>query len=82
MHRDFITFLVAVGLSPLQVNSSHILMFLEYLHENSISPSNIENYLSVIKTVTAKHGLPVTHFSDQRVHMFIHALKLIDICIS
>ena len=27
MHRDFITFLVAAELSPLQVNSSHILMF-------------------------------------------------------
>ena len=51
-------------------------MFLEYLHENSISDSNIENYLSAIKTVTAKYGLPVSHFFYQRIQMFIRALKI------
>ena len=75
MYNDFLTFLVAVVLSPSQVNASHILMFLEYLHENSISASNIENCLSAIKTVTAKYGLTVAHFLDQRIQMFIKALK-------
>ena len=75
MYRDFLLFLVLAGLSPLQVNSSHLLIFLEYLHGNSISASNIENYLSAIKTVTAKYGLPVSHFADQRIQMFIRALK-------
>ena len=71
MYRDFLLFLVSAGLSPLHVNSLHLLMFLEYLHGNSISASNIENYFSAIKTVTAKYGLPVSHFSDQRIQMFI-----------
>ena len=67
---------MAAGLSISQVNASHILMFLEYLHKNSISAANIENYLSAVKTLTAKYGLSVAYFSDQRIQMFIKALKI------
>ena len=44
MYKDFFAFLVATGLSPVEVTPAHLLMFLYPIYENSMSASNVENY--------------------------------------
>ena len=49
MFQDFMGFLVASGLSLGQVNTYILLAFLEYLHSNALTVTNISNYLAGIR---------------------------------
>ena len=65
MFQDFMGFLVASGLSLGQVNTYVLLAFLEYLHSNALTVTNISNYLAGIRV-----------FFIQRIQMFVKSLKI------
>ena len=67
MFSDFIAFLVVAGLCLLQVSPLQVLAFMEFLHLNQFSSSNIANYLAGIKAMFIIHDLGYTIFSDNRI---------------
>ena len=65
MYKYILAFLVAAGLSPTQVTPTHLLTFLQYLHENNMSASNVDNYISAVRTINGKFGLSTASCIDQ-----------------
>ena len=76
MFLDFLAFLVSTGLSLNQVNNWQLLIFMEYLHENQHSPSNIVNYLAAIRAKFILYGLSTVMFKDERMQLYIKSLKI------
>ena len=76
MFQDFLGFLVASGLSLGQVNIYILLAFLQYLHSNALTATNICNYLAGIRAFFILHGLPTDIFQDHRIQMFVKSLKI------
>ena len=76
MFQDFMGFLVASGLSLGQVNIYILLAFLEYLHSNALTATNICNHLAGIRAFFILYGLPTDMFQDQRIQMFMKSLKI------
>ena len=76
MFQDFIGFLVASGLPLDKVNIYVLLAFLEYLHSNQLTQSNISNYLAGLRAFFIIYGLPTQIFRDQRIQMFVKSLKI------
>ena len=76
MFFDFMAFLVSTGLSTSQVTNWQLLVFMEYLHENHHSPSNIANYLAAIRANFILYGFPTVMFKDERIQMYIKSLKI------
>ena len=76
MFSDFIAFLVVAGLSLLQVSPLQVLAFMEFLHLNQFSSSNIANYLAGIKAMLIIHNLDYTVFSDNRIQLYLKSLKI------
>ena len=76
MFQDSLGFLVASGLSLGQVNIYILLAFLEYLHSNALTATNICNYLAGIRAFFILHGLPTDIFQDHRIQMFVKSLKI------
>ena len=74
--RDFLAFLVVAGLSLPQVSTIDILAYMEYLHGNGMSPSNITNYVTGIRALHILYGLETHKFRDQRLPLFIKALQI------
>ena len=52
MFSDYMTFLVVSGLRPAEVHVQRLLAFLEYLHQNNCTVSNIANYLAGIRALS------------------------------
>ena len=69
-------FLVASGLSLGQVNIYVLLAFLEYLHSNALTFTNISNTLAGIRVFFILYALPTDLFKDQRIQMFVKSLKI------
>ena len=76
MFKDFLAFLVVAGLSWSQVTTLVFLAFMEYLHTSGMSASNVANYLTAIRSMMIIHALDTTPLRDQRVPLFIKALKI------
>ena len=76
MFRDFLAFLSFVSLSLPQVATHHILAFMEYLHQSGLSPSNITNYVTAIRSMYIIHACDTSVFRDQRLPLFIKCLKI------
>ena len=76
MFSDFLGFLVASGLSLDKVNIYVLLAFLEYLHSNHVTPSNISNYLAGVRAFFIIHDLPTHIFRDQKIQMFVKSLQI------
>ena len=76
MFQDFMGFLVASGLSLGQVNIYILLAFLQYLHSNALTATNICNHLAGIRAFFIFYGLPTDMFQDQRIQMFMKSLKI------
>ena len=51
------------------------LFFVEYLHPNSFTDSNISNYLAGIRAFYIIHGLPTDMFRDQSIRLFVKSLE-------
>ena len=66
---------MAAGLLTSQVNTHMILAFMEYLHSNAQSKSNIANYLSAIRAFHIIYGLPTASFKDERLPLFLKSIE-------
>ena len=64
MFRDFLAFLLSVGLHFSQVTTVILLAFMEFLHKNGLSQANISNYMSGIRAMYILHGLDTSPFKD------------------
>ena len=64
------------GLSLPQVSTIDILAYMEYLHGNGVSPSNITNYVTGIRALYILYGLDTQQFRDQRIPLFIKASQI------
>ena len=76
MFEDFMGFLVAFGLSLGQINIYVLLAFLEFLHSNSLTVTNISNYLAGIRAFFILYALPTDMFKDQTIQMFVKSLQI------
>ena len=52
MFRDFLAFLLSAGLHFSQVTTIILLAFMEFLHKNGLSQTNISNYMAGIRAIT------------------------------
>ena len=76
MFHDFLSFLVAAGLSLQQVDISVILTFMEYLHSQNCKVASISNYMAALRAFFILYDLPTAVFKDHKIQYFIKALKL------
>ena len=49
---------------------------MEFLHQNGHSKSNIAYYRAVVRTLYIINGLPTQPFRDERVQLYLKALKI------
>ena len=70
------SFLVAVGLFLPQVSTLDILAFMEYLLQAGMSASNISNHLAAIRSICIICTCDTALFRDNRLPLFIKAVKL------
>ena len=57
MFRDFLYFLERAKISPFQVTTVVILAFMEYLHQQGLSQTNISNHIAGIRAMFIVYGL-------------------------
>ena len=70
------SFQVVAGLPPCQVDIYLLLSFMEFLHQNGHSKSNIANYMAAVRTLHIVQGLSTHPFRDQRIPLYLKALKI------
>ena len=75
MWSDFQAFKVAAGLLTSQVNTHILLAFMEYLHSNTHSKSNISNYMAAIRAFHIIYGLSTHCFRDERLSLFLKSIQ-------
>ena len=75
MWSDFQAFKLAAGLLTSQVNTHILLAFMEYLHSNAQSKSNISNYMAAIRACHIIYGLPTQCFRDDRLSLFLKSIQ-------
>ena len=76
MWKDFIAYQVAAGLPPCQVNTEILLSFMEFLYQNSLSPSHIANYMAALRAFHIVHSLPTSAFKNEKIPLFLKSLKI------
>ena len=76
MFYDFLAFLILAGLWMPQVSTLEVLAFVEYLFQAGISPSNITNYITAIRSMLILNGCNTAPFQDQRIPLFVKAIKI------
>ena len=76
MWSNFLAFQVAAGLLPCQVTVQLLLSFLEFLHQNAISPGHISNYLTALRALHIVYVLDTSAFKDERLSLILKSLKL------
>ena len=76
MFKDFLTFLVPAGLILSQVDTIQLLAFMEFLCQNGLSPSNINNYLAAVRANLVICGLSTAFINCDRIHLFLRAMKI------
>ena len=76
MFRDFLCILEMVQIATCQVNTVVLLSYMEYLHQKGLSYSNISNHLTAMRTSFIMYGLNTDPFRDERLLLFIKALKI------
>ena len=73
---DFFAFQMAAGLLSYQVKVHLFLGFLEYLNHNGVACSQLQNHLTAIRALHILHGLDTSAFRDERLGLFVKALKI------
>ena len=76
MWHDFILYQVAAGLPSSQVDTQILLSFMEFLCQNGHSKPNIANYMAAVRTLFMLHGFFTESFRDQRIQLYLKALKI------
>ena len=67
---------MALGMSLPQVSTLDVLAFMDYLLQAGISASNISNHLTAIRSMCIIYGCDTALFRDNRIPLFIKAIKL------
>ena len=75
MFRTFVAFLVFARTDFHQVNASVILAFLECLVMNGIKASQLQNYISAIRTMHICHGMNVSYLDHPSIPLFIKSIQ-------
>ena len=76
MFADFLAFLVVLQLTWPQVSTLWVLDFMEHLHGHGMSPSNINNYVTAIRSMCIIYGQDTAFMRDQRIPLFIKAITI------
>ena len=76
MFNVFLAFLVVLELSLHRISTLNILAFMEYLAESGMSPDNIGNHLTAIRSLCTIYACDTTPFRDQRLPLFVKSLKI------
>ena len=76
MFRDFCGFLVATGLLSSQVTHVTLLVFMEFLLQNDITPSNIANYMAGLRASFVLYDMNTAPFQNHQLQCFHRAAKL------
>ena len=76
MFQLFLAFLVALGLSLPQVSTLDILAFMEYHIQSGMSASKISNHLTAIRSMSIIYACDTSPFRDNRIPLFIKAIKI------
>ena len=53
-----------------------VLTFMEYLAQSGMSPDNITNHITGIRSMSIVYGIDTTPFRDQKTPLFIKSLKI------
>ena len=72
----FMAFLVVLDLSLHQISTMDILAFMEYLAESGMSPDNIVNHLTAVRSLSIIYAIDTSPFRDNRISLFIKSLKI------
>ena len=67
---------MAAGLPSSQVDTQILLSFMEFLCQNGHSKPNIANYMAAVRTLFILHGFSTESFRDQRIQLYLKALKI------
>ena len=74
MFRDFMGFLVAAGPLINQVTTVTLLIFVEFLLDQKLSPVNIVNHMVAIRSQFILYGLDTAPFRDKIIDLFQKSL--------
>ena len=72
MFNVFLAFLVVLELSLHRISTLNILAFME----SGMSPDNIGNHLTAIRSLCTIYACDTTPFRDQRLPLFVKSLKI------
>ena len=76
MFRDFLAFLEKTKTHISKVNTLLLLSYMEYLHQKGLSHANISNHMAAICASFIIYGLDTMSFKDDRITLFIKALRI------
>ena len=74
--RLLLAFLVVLDLSMHQISTMDILAFMQYLYESGMSPDNIVNHLTAVRSLSIIYACDTSAFRDHRIPIFIKSLKI------
>lgn len=72
--KSFLTFATYYGIPPLNLTSTQLCMYAQYLKNSYSAPSTVKNYLSGAKTWLAEHGGNLHPFSSFEYHQLVAGL--------
>ena len=67
---------MVVDLSLPRISTLDVLAFMEYLAQSGMSPDNITNHITGIRSMSIVYGIDTALFRDQRIPLFIKSLKI------
>ena len=73
--RTFLAFLVFMNL-PVAMSVHNILIFLEYLYINSLSPRVIKNYLSSLATMARQFNFDTSNFYHHMIQRYLRSISI------
>ena len=73
MFQLFLAFLLVVDLP--RISSLDVLAFMEYLAQSGMSPDNITNHITGIRSMSIIYGFNTAPFRDQRIPLFVNPSK-------
>ena len=59
-----------------EVSSLDVLAFMEYLAQSGMSPDNITNHITGIRSMSIMYGINTAPFRDQRIPLCVKSLKI------
>ena len=75
MFRLFLSFIIFADLPVAQVKIFHVLAFLECLKMNGVKASQLQNYVSAVRSFYIRFSLPFEVWDHPQVAMFIKAVQ-------